>query len=100
MNESEARSTLAKYVNKYRSRSYEYLAAFARLGRTDTANISSASGGKYEVEVQVSWDGKQYGSVRVVARITGGSARPAHIEETFVMRPDGEFTRSQGVKGK
>jgi hypothetical protein len=100
MNESEARSALARHVNKYRSRSYEYLAAFAKLNRTDSAEVALPDGANCKVQIKVVWEKNPHGDVRVIARISGGPAQPAPIEETFVMRPDGEVPQNQGVEEK
>src|SRR5690349_14888056 len=87
MKESDARSALARHVNKYRSRSYEYLAAFAKLKRTDCAEVALPDGANSKVQVQVDWEKNPHGNVRVIAKISGGPAQPDPIEETFVMRP-------------
>jgi hypothetical protein len=99
MNESEARLVLSKHVNKYRSRSYQYLAAFAQHHPTDIAEVALPNGANCKVEIQINWEKTPYGNVRVIAKISDGSAHRELIE-TFVMRPDGEVARNQGVKPK
>jgi hypothetical protein len=49
MNELEARATLARHIERYRSHSYEHLATFARLGRKNTAKIAGIDGGTYQI---------------------------------------------------
>jgi len=100
MNESDARSALARHVNKYRSRSYEYLAAFAKLQRTDSAEVALPDGANCKVQIQVVWEKNPHGNVRVIAKIRGGPVQPDPIEETFVMRPDGEVAQNQGADEK
>jgi hypothetical protein len=90
MNESDARSALSKHMDKYRSRSYEYLATFAKLNQTDTKEFSLPDGGNCKVEIQVNWENNPHGNVRVIAKISGDLAQSNPIQEMFVMRPDGE----------
>jgi hypothetical protein len=93
MNEIEARSTLAKHIGQYRSRSYAYLATSARLGRTDTAQIAVEGGGVYQIDVKVGWEKHPDQSVKVTALIRDGIGRAggSPIVQAFVIPPSEEF---------
>jgi hypothetical protein len=91
MNELEARATLAKYVDRYRARSYEYLATFARLGRRDRISVAVDGGGNYQVDVQVRWESVPDGNVRVISKISERSIHERVITEDFIVHPTGEF---------
>jgi hypothetical protein len=95
MNEIEAHTTLAKYVGHYRSRSYQYLATFARLGGVDTSRIAVSGGGDYKIEVHVRWEEEPGGSVKVSASISDANGREGRVlTQTFVVQPTGEFAEA------
>jgi hypothetical protein len=92
MNEIEAQTALAREISRYRSRSYEYLATFARLGRTDTSKIELPGGAKLQIDVQVNWEAAENGSIKVKGSIHEQTGRSSgHIRESFVKSPSGEF---------
>jgi hypothetical protein len=87
MNEIEARVMLAKHLERYRSRSYAYLATAACLGSNDRARVAVQGGARYQIDVQVIWENVSEGKVKVVASIIDGSARPeGRITEEFIVK--------------
>jgi hypothetical protein len=83
---------LAEHLARYRSRSYAELAAWARQSRTDTAEAAGPSGTRYQIEVQVFWDDKPEGDVRVGASIDDGGIRAfLPLTDSFILSPQGQF---------
>ena len=90
MDKQEAKRILAEEMAKYRSRSYEELKQL--VSDVDAYEVTGASGADYQIEVQVIWDGKPGGDLRVLASIDdGGWSAFWPVNGDFAMRPSGEF---------
>jgi hypothetical protein len=83
MNEVEARLILARHLERYHLRSYAYLATATCLGR-----IESVAVGKYQINVEATWENAPEGDVKVVGSISDGRSR---ITEEFNVASIGEF---------
>jgi hypothetical protein len=70
MDKSEAGELLRSHLSPWRTRSYQALAD--RIGETDRLEVSGASETQYQVTMQVFWDSKPHGDLRVVDSIDDG----------------------------
>jgi hypothetical protein len=91
MDETEARLILERELEDYKHRSYGKLVEL--IGRTGTDERLSPSGIKYQVEVQVFWDDKPGGSLRILGCIDDGSLRAASspLCDDFIMSLEGSL---------
>jgi hypothetical protein len=90
MDKSEAIELLRNYLNPWRTRSHQELAS--RIGETDRLQVSGASETQYQVTIQVFWDSKPQGDIRVVGSIDDGGWRVfLPLSDSFIMAPDGSF---------
>jgi hypothetical protein len=60
-------------LNPWRTRSDQELAD--RIGETDRLEVSGSSETQYQVTIQVFWDSKPHGDLRVVGSIDDGGWR-------------------------
>ena len=87
MDEDTARSILATAMQEYRGRSYEALAA--SVGHIDVREVRTSDGTCYQLELQVFWEDKAGGALRVVGGIDDGGLRaffPLTLD--FLRKPD------------
>ncbi len=90
MDNREAAAVLRGHLDGYRLRAYSELLGLR--GRPQTAELRGASGGSYQVEVEVHWDGKLGGAVRVLGSIDDGGVRSLRpISQDCILAPDGTF---------
>jgi hypothetical protein len=90
MDNGEAAAVLRGHLDGYRQRAYSELIGLR--GRPQTAELRGASGSSYQVEVEVHWDDKPGGAVRVLASIDDGGLRSLRpITQDFILAPDGTF---------
>ena len=90
MDNREAAAVLREHLAGYRRRSYSELVGLR--GRPQIAELQGGSGTRYQVEVEVHWDGQAGGAVRVLGSIDDGgwrSFRP--VSQDFILRSDGTF---------
>ena len=73
MDREEALSLLHAKLDEYRKLSYDQLAA--RIGDEEFPEEVGASGTQYQIEIQIVWDDKPNGAVRVLAAIDDGGWR-------------------------
>ena len=91
MDAAEAKELLGEELARWRGRSFEELA-----GRVDaepyTADVRGASGARYGLEVEVFWDARPGGTLRVLAMIDDGGLRAwKPLSDDFLVAPDGSF---------
>jgi hypothetical protein len=95
MDKNEARSVLARHIEGWRRRSYQELVTL--LGHQRCEVVLGPSGAEYQIEVDVMWDDKAGGCVRVLGCIDDGhllaALRP--LMEDFIMAPDGRLVGEQ-----
>ena len=90
MNNTEAQQLLDAHLSGYRRRSYRELVAI--LEQPEDAEIQGPSGATYYVQVQVFWDSKPDGDVRVAGSINDGGWRAfVPLIEDFILAPSGTF---------
>ena len=76
MDNEEARALLQNHLQDYRQRAYGELVAL--LGQPQVAELRGVSGVKYQVEVEVHWDHRPGGAIRVLGSIDDGGRRASH----------------------
>lgn len=90
MDKNEAGELLRSHLNPWRTRSYQELAD--RIGETDRLEVSGASETQYQITIQVFWDSRPHGDLRVVGSIDDGGWRAfLPLSDSFIMAPDGSF---------
>ena len=90
MDNSEARTLLRIHLDAYRHRKYEELVML--LGKPEVIQLQGASGATYQVEVEVHWDDRPGGAVRVLGSIDDGGWRAFKLLcDDFIVAPDGTF---------
>jgi hypothetical protein len=90
MDNREAAAVLREHLAGYRRRSYSELVGLR--GRPQTAELQAGSGRRYQIEVEVSWDGQAGGAIRVLGSVDDGGLRSFKpISQDFILRPDGTF---------
>jgi hypothetical protein len=90
MNEQEGKDLLYEHLKEYRGLPYGALVAL--LDQPQVAEVTGPSGTKYQLEVQVFWDGPRHGNVRVLGSIDDGGLRASvPLTDSFIMAPNGVF---------
>lgn len=90
MNTEEARTLLASELSAWRARPYADLVS--QMKEPFAFEIEATSGARYQVEIEVFWDDKPEGNVRVIGSIDDGGWRAfAPLSDSFIMAPDGSF---------
>ena len=91
MNKPEAKALLAKELDEWRLFSYEDLAS--RIGGEPiTGEVHGESAQNYQFEIQVFWDDKPNGDIRVIGAIDDGGIRAFFpLTDDFIMAQDGSF---------
>jgi hypothetical protein len=88
MNTAEARVVLDEHLDAWRRRSHADLAALVGAGCCRHADVVGPSGTRYQVDVEVVWDGHPGGTIRVLAAIDDGGWRAfVPISESFLVEP-------------
>lgn len=87
----EARKVLTPELEQWRSRSYDELASLIG-GEPFTKEIAGPSGVTYQIEIEVVWDHKPNGDLRVLGAIDdGGWGAFSPLSDDFTLSPDGSF---------
>lgn len=88
MNREEALSLLDAHLDQYRNVSYAELAA--KVGEEEFPTVVGPSGTDYQMEIQIRWDHKPDGDVRVMGSIDDGTIRGAFkpVCDDLIVRPD------------
>ncbi len=90
MDNEEARALLQNHLQAYRRRAYCELVAL--LGHPQVAELRGASGVKYQVEVEVHWDHRPGGAIRVLGSIDDGGWRAFKpLCDDFILAAGGTF---------
>lgn len=90
MDRAEALKVLSEEMERYRKRSYEELKTL--IGKVDAYETKAVSGTAYQLEIQVFWDGKPGGDLRVIGSIDDGGWRAfVPLTDDFILTPQGEF---------
>lgn len=90
MDKAEAGEILAGVIADLRTRDYADLRNMLDDPRCE--RTAGESGTEYQVEVQVCWDGKANGDLRVLASIDdGGLSAFNPLSDDFIIASDGSF---------
>ncbi len=73
MDKSEDKRVLVKHLGKYKAKTYAELKEL--IDELEVCEIAGRSGVLYQLEVQVFWDDKRNGQIRVIAAIDDGGWR-------------------------
>jgi hypothetical protein len=88
MNKPEAQSLLTRHLARWRQCSHRELVEL--LGNQGCDEVIGPSGAAYQIEVDVLWDSKPQGLVRVVGSIDhGGLSAFCPITDSFIVVPEG-----------
>jgi len=91
MDRAEALEVLSEELGRYRKRTYDELKAFIGQG-VNAYETKAASGTVCQLEIQVYWDGKAGGDLRVIGAIDDGGWRAfVPLTDDFILTADGEF---------
>ena len=86
MDAKKARRSLLVYLEDYRAKSYDELSSL--IGKVEIDECLKS----FQIEVQVFWDDRPGGDVRVVGGIDDGGIRALiPLTESFIMNPQGGF---------
>ncbi len=92
MDTQEARALAASHLETWRKRSYEDLVTLMDRDCCEHTEVFGPSGTWYQVEVNVFWDDRPGGDVRVMLSIDDGGWRAfVPLTDSFIMAPDGTF---------
>jgi hypothetical protein len=90
VNRAAARRELHKYLDAFRGRGYQAL--IQDLGNARLVTVTGEDGRSYEIEVQIRWESRPGGDVRVVGLIDdkqlGSAMFP--VTEDFIVTSDGQ----------
>ena len=105
MTKDEMRAILAEHLAKYRSWTYAQLAE--KIGRTrrehdglDYVQGTAPDGVSYQMEINVFWDDRPHGDIRVCGELSADPQKPLlgfipiympDVTDSFIMSPDGRF---------
>jgi len=87
MNEQAAYALINLELARLEKVSYADLARL--IGKVETKEAVDEDGKKYQLEIQVFWDGKRGGDLRVIVAADDGGWRAFKpLADSFIMRPD------------
>ena len=89
MDRDEALSLLDAHLDRYRKLPYAELSA--QIGHEEFPEVVGHSGAEYQMEIQIRWDHKPDGDVRVMGTIDDGTFRGAFrpVCSDLIVSPDG-----------
>lgn len=91
MDKGEASELLAKELEEWRAHSYSDLTSHID-SEPSTKEAKGKSGVTYQIEVEVFWDSKPQGDLRVLGAIDDGGWRAfSPLTDDFIVSPDGSF---------
>jgi hypothetical protein len=88
MDREEALSLLDAHLDQYRKLRYAEIAA--KIGEEEFPVVVGPSGTEYQMEIQIRWDHKPNGNIRVLGAIDDGTFRGAFkpVCSDLIVRPD------------
>lgn len=90
MDKEEAAAVLAEQLGLYRNKSYAALKQL--IGQVDACEVVTPGDTLYQIEIQVFWDDKPDGDIRVIGAIDDGGWRAfSPLTDSFFLAPDGSF---------
>jgi len=90
MDNAEATAVLTREMARYRAMPYAELVLL--LDETNHIDTVGPSGTKYQVDIEVMWDDKSKGDLRIIGAVDDGGWRALiPLTDDFILRPDGTF---------
>ena len=90
MKHAIARKLLQDELENLKTRPYSFFAQ--SVNRTTHKKIIGQDGAPYQIEIEVFWDSRRGGDIRVLGSVDDGQVRPsAPLTEDFVITPAGTF---------
>ena len=90
MNRDEAKAILSDQLRSFTARSYSELAAL--IDKPVDVETAALSGKKYQIEINVFFDSKPGGDLRIIGSIDDGGWRAiVPLTDTLIMKPDGNL---------
>ena len=91
MDKAEARALLAVELGRFRAMAYGELVSL--IGAVQVVQVAGPSSTRYTVEVDVFWDDRPGGNLRVIGGIDDGGFRAAltPLGDDFILTPEGKF---------
>jgi hypothetical protein len=75
-------------ISSLRTQSYADLVA--RIGKTEHKEFLAHDGNRYLLEIEIFWDSKKGGDIRVMVCADGGGVSAVFpVSDAFIMAPDG-----------
>lgn len=91
MNKVEAIRIIQAELDRYRAKPYAELAKMIGAGPI-TGERTGATGQWYQIEIQVFWDARPGGDIRVLGSIDDGGLRAfSPLTDDFIKSPSDEF---------
>lgn len=91
MDDKEAKQLLDERMERLRYSSYGELCSWIKSGKSENPMVKGASGSGYCIELEVRWDDKPGGAIRVLGSIDDGGLRSIMpICADFIVYPDGQ----------
>jgi hypothetical protein len=88
MDKTEAQSILTKELTEFAARTYNEIVTLIK--RPEVKNVIGKSGANYQIDVNVFWDSKPDGNLRIMASIDDGGWRAfVPVTDSLIMKPDG-----------
>ena len=90
MKHTIARKLLKDELESLKARPYSFFAQ--SVNRTTHKKIIGQDGANYQIEIEVFWDNRRGGDIRVLGRVDDGQlSAPAPLTEDFIITPAGIF---------
>ena len=90
MDKERAVKLLAEQLQSYRGKSYSDLKGM--IGDLAAYEVPNPDGDEFQIEIEVRWDGKPNGDIRVLGAIDdGGWSVFSPLSDSFIMTPEGTF---------
>jgi hypothetical protein len=94
MNREEALSILNSKLDQYRQMSYAELSAM--VGGEECQEAVGPSGVEYQIEIQVMWDHRPNGDIRVLGAIDDGGLRAfVPLSSDLLVKPVGDDSHDE-----
>jgi hypothetical protein len=90
MEHAIARKLLKEELASLKTRPFSFFAQ--SVNRTTHKKIVGQDGAHYQIEIEVFWDNRRGGDIRVIGSVNDGQSRAAApLKEDFVITPRGTF---------
>jgi hypothetical protein len=90
MEHTIARKLLKDELESLKTRPFSFFAQ--SVNRTTQKKIIGKDGAHYQIEIEVFWDNRRGGAIRVIGSVDDGQSRAAvPLTDDFVITPSGTF---------